>query len=185
MELLSTPAPELDTTQWFGIDETPRLGSLRGQVVVIEAFQMLCPGCVTHGLPQAMKVHEVFGSEVTVLGLHTVFEHHAAMKPVSLEAFLHEYRVPFPVGVDRHEPGDTMPVTMRSYGMRGTPTMIVIDRVGTVRHHAFGHQDDMQVGALIGALASEPVSDASPMGPATSDDCNANGCAVSENGATT
>jgi hypothetical protein len=35
-----------------------------------------------------------------VIGLHTVFEHYAAMTPASLEAFIHEYRLSFPIGVD-------------------------------------------------------------------------------------
>ena len=48
------------------------------------------------------------------------------MTPVSLKAFLHEYKVTFPVGVDlAHESG--MPQTMRGYQMQGTPTLILID----------------------------------------------------------
>ena len=47
----------------------------------MEAFQMLCPGCVSHGLPQAKRIQHTFGDAVTVLGLHCVFEHHAAMTP--------------------------------------------------------------------------------------------------------
>ena len=41
--------PELQTTDWLNTDEPVSLGALRGKVVVIEAFQMLCPGCVSHG----------------------------------------------------------------------------------------------------------------------------------------
>lgn len=78
-------APELQTQQWFNAREPVALGALRGKIVVIEAFQMLCPGCVSHGLPQATRIHDTFdAADVVVLGLHTVFEHHAAMTPVSL-----------------------------------------------------------------------------------------------------
>ena len=42
-------APELAITRWFNTADTPTLADLRGEVVVIEAFQMLCPGCVSHG----------------------------------------------------------------------------------------------------------------------------------------
>jgi hypothetical protein len=56
---------------------------------------------VAHGIPQAQRVAEIFKSEpLTVIGLHTVFEHHEAMGRESLRAFLHEDRVRFPVGVD-------------------------------------------------------------------------------------
>ena len=94
-------APELQVAQWFNAPAPITLSALRGKVVAIEAFQMLCPGCVSHGLPQAQKLRKIFPEEhLVVLGLHTVFEHHAAMTPVALQAFLHEYRIGFPVGVD-------------------------------------------------------------------------------------
>lgn len=32
---------------------------------------MLCPGCVSHGLPQAQRILSTFGDDVVVLGLHT------------------------------------------------------------------------------------------------------------------
>src|SRR3546814_2662025 len=80
---------------------------------------MLCPGSVSHGLPQASRIHETFSrDDVVVLGLHSVFEHHEAQSPTSLEAFLHEYRIAFPVGVDPPgEPGG-LPITMARYGMQ-------------------------------------------------------------------
>ena len=112
-------APELAVTRWFNTAANPTLADLRGEVVVIEAFQMLCPGCVSHGLPQAKRIQHVFGGDVTLLGLHCVFEHHEAMTPVSLEAFLYEYRLTFPVGVDAHDPGSALPITMSRFQLRG------------------------------------------------------------------
>ncbi len=149
-------APELAVTQWFNTADSPTLADLRGQVVVIEAFQMLCPGCVSHGLPQAKRIQQTFGDKVTVLGLHCVFEHHEAMTPVSLEAFLYEYRITFPVGVDAHTPGVTLPVTMGRYELRGTPSLVLIDRAGRIRLNAFGQADDLAVGAILGRLIDEP-----------------------------
>jgi hypothetical protein len=83
--------------------------------------------------------------------LHTVFEHHAAMTPVSLEAFIHEYKLTFPIGVDETAEGTPIPVTMGRYGMQGTPTSILIGRDGRVVHHGFGQQGDMALGAIIAA----------------------------------
>ncbi len=123
-------APPLEVARWFNTDTAISLDDLAGQVMAIEAFQMLCPGCVSHGLPQAQRIAGTFAGEVMVLGLHTVFEHHEAMGPVSLEAFLYEYRIGFPVGVDTHDqPGGT-PITMARYQLRGTPSLILIDRAG-------------------------------------------------------
>ena len=152
-------APELATTQWFNTADNPTLADLRGEVVVIEAFQMLCPGCVSHGLPQAKRIQQLFGADVTVLGLHTVFEHHEAMTPVSLEAFLHEYRITFPVGVDAHDAGVSMPISMVRFGLRGTPSLVIIDRAGRIRANVFGQIDDLAVGALIARLIDEPRPD--------------------------
>ncbi|MCC3245592.1 redoxin domain-containing protein [Methylocystis sp. WRRC1] len=149
-------APELSVTRWFNTPAPVTLASLRGRVVLLHAFQMLCPGCVAHGTPQAQKAHSLFrNTDLAVIGLHTVFEHHAAMTPVSLEAFIHEYRLTFPIGVDTPGEDGPIPVTMRRYEMRGTPTSIVIGRDGRIRHHGFGQEDDMALGALLGSLISE------------------------------
>lgn len=155
------PAPEWSVSQWFNTEGRPTLASLRGRVVMIEAFQMLCPGCVAHGLPLAQAVHRLFPQDrVAVIGLHTVFEHHAAMTAVSLAAFLHEYRVTFPVGID--DPGTgALPVTMERYGMRGTPSLILIDRMGRLRAHHFGQVSELRLGAEIATLLAEegPVAE--------------------------
>src|SRR3546814_10672833 len=83
----------------------------------------------------------------SVLGLHSVFEHREAQSPTSLEAFLHEYRIAFPVGVDAPgEPGG-LPITMARYGMQGTPTLVLIDRKGHRRAQHFGHVPDLRLGA--------------------------------------
>ena len=156
MQLTNNTAPELAVTRWFNTPDSPTLADLRGEVVAIETFQMLCPGCVSHGLPQAKRIQQNFGDDVTLLGLHTVFEHHDAMTPVSLEAFLHEYQITFPVGVDAHAPGATTPITMGRYRLRGTPSLVVIDRAGSIRLSAFGHIEDLAVGASLARLIDEP-----------------------------
>jgi peroxiredoxin len=151
-------APELAVSRWFNTPTPVTLAALRGRVVLLHAFQMLCPGCVAHGTPQAQRAHALFrDSDLAVIGLHTVFEHHAAMTPVSLEAFIHEYRLTFPIGVDQPAENGPIPVTMARYEMRGTPTAILIGRDGRIRHHGFGQEDDMALGAIIGTLLAEPA----------------------------
>jgi thiol-disulfide isomerase/thioredoxin len=164
------PAPELDVIAWLNTPEPIRLAGLRGKVVVIEAFQMLCPGCAQVGLPQLARIHEQFPSDdVVVLGLHTVFEHHEVQGPrAALEAFLHEYRYGFPVGIDRPiSEGGPIPSTMRAYSMEGTPTLILIDRQGRLRRQTLGHVPDLRLGAEIMALMMEaPPAEAGAIGPA-------------------
>ena len=149
-------APEWRVSEWFNSEVPLTLTALRGKAVVVFAFQMLCPGCVHESIPQARRVHETFDTRsVATIGLHTVFEHHEAMRPVSLKAFIHENRLGFPVGIDAHERGDPLPVTMRTYGMRGTPTLLLIDRAGRLRRQVFGHVPDLALGAEIMALMAE------------------------------
>ena len=84
-------APELTVSHWLNTDTPLRIRELKGKVVVLHTFQMLCPGCVSYGLPQAAKLAHFFQQEdVVVIGLHTVFEHHQAMQLESLKAFIHE-----------------------------------------------------------------------------------------------
>ena len=155
------PAPELDVVEWLNTPQPIRLADLRGKVVVMEAFQMLCPGCVQTGLPQLARVREQFAPEaVAVLGLHTVFEHHEAQgSRAALEAFLHEYRYGFPVGIDRPSDAEPIPRTMAAYAMEGTPTLVLIDRQGRLRRQAFGHLPDMRLGAEIMALLAEQAAE--------------------------
>lgn len=152
------PAPELDVAQWLNVDAPTGLGRLRGRIVVVEAFQMLCPGCVYHGLPQAQRIAAAFApSSLAVLGLHCVFEHHDVQGgAAALAAFLHEYRIDFPVAIDRATGG--VPATMDAYGLRGTPSLLLIDADGVLRAHHFGSVSDLQIGAEIGALLRRPAA---------------------------
>lgn len=176
------PAPALDVAQWLNAAEPLTLEQLEGRIVVIEAFQMLCPGCVSHGLPQAMRIRETFSNEdLVVIGLHSVFEHHAVQTPQALAAFLHEYRIGFPVAVDT--PGETggLPKTMAAYAMQGTPTLILIDRLGRRRAQHFGHVTDLRLGAEIMTLITETGDEpgrANTVDDQPARDCDEAGCFV-------
>ncbi len=172
------PLPDWSVDQWFNTPTPLSLADLRGKVVMIEAFQMLCPGCVSHGLPVAQQVHDLFPrEEVAVIGLHTVFEHHAAMTPVSLEAFLYEYRLTFPVGVDT--PGAAnLPVTMERYGLRGTPSLLLLDRNGVLAAHYFGQINTLRLGAEIASLVGGASAATSQDRPTHTAGCDDVGCAV-------
>ncbi len=153
MALEGKIAPPLQVSEWLNTSEAVTLESLKGRVVVLHAFQMLCPGCVAHGIPQALRVHQIFPtSDVTVIGLHTVFEHHHVMGPEALKVFLHEYRIPFAVGVDAAGIDSPIPQTMQAYEFQGTPSLVVLDRAGRVRLNKFGQIDDMVLGATVAQL---------------------------------
>ncbi len=174
-------APELSVSQWFNAKTDMSLEGLRGRPVLIHAFQMLCPGCVSHAIPQTQKAHSMFWqTDLAVLGLHTVFEHHEVMTPDALEAFIHEYQLTFPIGVDK--PGDVagLPETMARYRMQGTPTTILIDRNGRIAMQMFGQIDDMVLGAAIqtvlGAEADATQTEDIAEGNSQDGVCNEDGC---------
>ena len=68
------PAPNLAVSDWVQGDPT-NLDQHRGSVVLIEVFQVNCPGCFFTAIPEAIKVHDHFaGQPVAVLGIATAFE---------------------------------------------------------------------------------------------------------------
>lgn len=149
-------APEIEVCEWLNTDVPLSLAGLRGCVVILHAFQMLCPGCVSHALPQAKRIRETFAEQdVAVIGLHTVFEHHAVMTAQALRVFVHEYRLTFPIGIDEASHDRAIPRTMAAYQLHGTPSLVLIDRLGRKRFSHFGALDDLRAGALIGQLVGE------------------------------
>jgi len=174
-------APEWSSDEWINTRECHELSEFHGKVVMLHAFQMLCPGCVTHALPQAQRVWDTFShDDVMVVGLHTVFEHHDAMTPTALRAFVHEFRLTFPIAIDRPAKSGGIPLTMNSYGMRGTPTLVLIDQRGMIRHHSFGRIDDLTLGAELASLMADSRSElvSHDKEPGTSQGCSKESCAT-------
>ena len=149
-------APEVAVSQWFNTDQTLTLAGLRGNVVMLHAFQMLCAGCTLQATPQAVRMWLKYREAgLKVIGLHTVFEHHAVMTPDALAVYLHEFRIPFPVGVDLAKEGESIPRTMQTYRLQGTPSTLLIDRAGRLRHQRFGMETDEALSRTITALLAE------------------------------
>lgn len=150
-------APDWHVAQWFNVASPLTLEGLRGKVVALHAFQMLCPGCVTISIPQAQRIARAFDpDQLAVIGIHTVFEHHDVMTPQALAVFIQEFQLSFPIAVDLPASSGPIPQTMAAYAMQGTPTLILIDRRGRLRKHAFGTEHDMRIGADIAFLLAEP-----------------------------
>lgn len=177
----SSPAPDLAVSLWFNTSAPLTLESLWGRVVVLHAFQMLCPGCASHGTPQAERMHRLFrNQELSVIGLHTVFEHHAAMTPVSLEAFIHEYRLTFPISVDQVVPQSPIPATMQRYQIQGTPSIVLIGRDGHIRYQGFGQEDDLVLGMRIGTLLADKEVPNDGNAGTDASGCADGGCKIGE-----
>ncbi|ABM00891.1 TlpA disulfide reductase family protein [Shewanella amazonensis] len=143
-------APELAVSAWLNTPTPLSLEDFRGKPLLIYVFQMLCPACISHGLPQLARVANTFGDDIAIMGLHSVFEHHGVMGPEALQAFVHEYRLRFPIAIDR--PAGRIPETMARWGFQGTPTLVLLDADGRVRMQHLGVLEDMKLGKAIGTL---------------------------------
>jgi hypothetical protein len=153
------PAPPLNARHWLNAERPITLESLRGRVVVLQAFQMTCPGCVLHALPQAARIQAAFDpNDVAVIGLHALFEHDEPARTRVLTSFLYEYGVDIPVGVDVASLDGRTPTVTDAYGFAGTPSMVLIDREGLLRAHVLGRPSDLLVGASIATLMAEEAA---------------------------
>ncbi|MCO5144138.1 MAG: TlpA family protein disulfide reductase [Oligoflexia bacterium] len=135
-------AKPLTIDKWINCDSNFEFDISSSKIKIIHAFQMLCPGCVYVGIPQTITLYNKFkSSNVSVVGLHSVFENHHTMTPEALEVFIKEWKLPFPIGIDKHVNKHWMPETMKSYHLQGTPSLIIIDHLAEIKLHHFGHLD--------------------------------------------
>jgi len=86
--IIGQPAPEPELEQWF--QGAPcSLQSLAGDVVLIEVFQVNCPGCFAHALPEAARLHQAYHARgLSVLGIATAFEEFERNTPENLQHLL-------------------------------------------------------------------------------------------------
>lgn len=146
-------APEFIVEQWIN-SEPLSLKDLKGKVVAVHFFQMLCPGCVVHGLPQTQRFFQALSEEeyIQIIAMHSVFEHREVMTVSALKAFAEEFRYTFPIAVDSPVSHGSIPQTMQAYQVRGTPSWVIIDHKGEVVANLFGRVSDMGLGLRLGEL---------------------------------
>ena len=67
-------APNLKISKWVqGMDTN--LDKQNDNIVVVEVFQVNCPGCFMYGIPESIEIYNKYGSDgVSVLGMATAFE---------------------------------------------------------------------------------------------------------------
>ena len=168
----------IHASTWFNTREPLDLNSLQGKVIVLHAFQMLCPGCVAHSIPQLLRIYRYYHpDDVQIIGLHSVFEHHHVMTIEALKVFIHEYRLPFPIAVDQPSEDGVIPQTMKQYALQGTPSLLLFDRTRKLRLRHFGAIDDLQLGDWLGKLSYEK-SDSQDTPSPVHDDGSAEKCRI-------
>jgi hypothetical protein len=74
MPQVNLKAIDLDVEEWLGGPST-NISNELGRPILIKVFQVNCPGCFTHGIPEVLEVRKKFiDSPLLVWGLATAFE---------------------------------------------------------------------------------------------------------------
>ena len=196
-------APNLAVAEWIQGRST-NIDKEMGNVVLVEVFQVNCPGCFTNGIPQAIDLHiKYYHDGLRVLGVATAFEDFDKNTLDNLKLLLTSgevigetrkvlaeygrlrpgnklsYKIPFTIGMDTllkfgplthdkvmdfieanfpdfrsyiEKERESMyeqvkqylklkqfsARTFEEYGLRGTPSAILIDKKGVLRQTTFG-----------------------------------------------
>ncbi len=154
-------APDWLISEWINSPGVT-LSELKGKVVIIEFFQLWCPGCNKFTIPLMKQWDRTFrnqieSDELKILSIHTVFEGHDYQTPERLKSFVKEKGIHHLVGIDVHKKGKYIPETMKRYKTRGTPEVAIIDKNGYIRFQIFGGFDPAIAENLIRRLINEPI----------------------------
>ena len=116
-------APNLKVSKWVqGMDTN--LDKQGDNIVLVEVFQVNCPGCFMYGIPESIQIYNKYKSDgVSVLGMATAFEDYDKNTLENLELLLEtgetigetkkmlsqygelkedkiSYKIPYPVAMD-------------------------------------------------------------------------------------
>lgn len=207
---IGSKAPNLKISKWVQGLAT-NINKLKDSVVLVEVFQVNCPGCFLYGIPEAIDIYKKYRNNgVRVIGLATAFEDYDKNTVENLESLLTTgevigetrnllgqygqlkenkflpYKIPFPVAMDsllkergaisqrrimdliiKNVPDfeiynelnkaeiierakqylsskQYVAETFEEYGLKGTPSSILIDKKGILRQTAFGQSEDLE-----------------------------------------
>jgi len=139
-------APNLKVSKWVQGLPT-NFDQEKDQIVLVEVFQVNCPGCFLYGIPEAINIYNKYRSEgVSVLGVATAFEDFDKNTMENLELLLKTgevigetktglsqygklndgklaYKIPFPVGMDSliKESGDISEDRIKNFAYKQIP----------------------------------------------------------------
>jgi AhpC/TSA family len=72
--VIGQKAPEFIVSDWVQ-GEPSTIAQLSGRVILLEVFQVNCPGCFLYSLPEAIALHQQYHSQgLSVIGIATAFE---------------------------------------------------------------------------------------------------------------
>ena len=202
--VIGQKAPNFAVSEWVQGMPT-NFDQESDHVVLLEVFQVNCPGCFMHAIPEAIQIYQKYSDEgVRVIGLATAFEDFELNTTENLRMLAetgevvgetkkmlaaygqlvdgsrYAHKIPFPLAMDNliklegepshdqvmqiilpqipdfesHPPEYREQIIARArdylsakkysaetferFSLRGTPSTILVDRNGTLRHVSFG-----------------------------------------------
>jgi len=219
MAQLGQKAPNFGVSKWVQGMPT-NIDQEKDRIVIVEVFQVNCPGCFLYGIPEAINVYNKYKDQgVRVLGIATAFEDFDKNTLENLELLANTgevigetkkalaqygkivdgnklpYKIPFPLAMDNltketGEPSQEKMLefiksqipnfeeqpqnyrdeifarvrqyfkskeysaeTFERFSLRGTPSVIVVDRNGILRDVSFGQMGHLE--PLVQSLLKE------------------------------
>jgi len=215
--IIGQKAPNFAVSDWVQGAPT-NFDQEKDHIVLVEVFQVNCPGCFMHALPEAISIYNKYKDDgVRVIGIATAFEDYDKNTLNNLkmlaetgevigetQSALYQqlqpgnklpYKIPFPLAMDKLTKTDgkisedkvmqfihgqipefdSQPEeyrnqiiqrvkdymktkeysaeTFEKFELRGTPSMILVDRKGILRDVSFGQSGNVE--AMIQKLLSE------------------------------
>jgi thiol-disulfide isomerase/thioredoxin len=143
-------APEWDVRDWT--DGKPRtLADYRGKIVFLDFWGMWCGPCVSQ-LPVLEKLREKYEPRgVVFVSIHTAGE-----KADRIRRFLEFSKSTLVSAVDIGVGRDVNGTTADRYGIRGYPTVVLIDRAGKIAFRSDDRSQFPKVGAIMKELGIDP-----------------------------
>ena len=94
------PAPDWQVSEWIN-GNGGQLADHKGKVIIVEFFQLWCPGCNRFSIPLMKQWHRVYADDIKagnlhMLSIHTVFEGHSYQTPKRLRSFIREKNIQHP-----------------------------------------------------------------------------------------
>jgi peroxiredoxin len=135
-DLTGKPAPDFALSDLQG--KSVKLSGLRGKVVLLDFWATWCGPCRIE-MPRVQKLHRDFRAKGLVVYGVNVGEETTKVRP-----FLTKNGYTFPMLLDRQK------TVMDKYQVNGIPTLVIVDRKGTIHSYFVGVREDS---VLRGALA--------------------------------
>lgn len=143
MDLVGAAAPTWRDTQAVAGAFPSSVAAMRGHVVLLDFWATWCGPCRV-SIPKLEALQARYGAQgLSVIGISTEDAADVAL-------FAQRMGMHYGVGVDPHG------ATTRTYSVFSLPTLVVIDRAGTVRDVAIGYDPSASLDTTVKALLAEP-----------------------------